>query len=722
MNLFSISSLLIFIFSIFLAGFTFLKNRQKIGKLWVLFCLLASIWGIGGYKFSTATTYDEAFFWWQIAYICVILSPVIYVHFIFAFFALRKKFFLRIFYILAFFFLALDLFVPRLFLPRLRFVFDQFWFLDWFSTYNSLYLLFYLTFYWFLLGYGFFLLIANFKKTSGVRRQQIRYFILASMFGWGGVEPIFFPIFRIDIYPYTNFFTAFYPLIITYAIIKYHLMDIRVAITRTGIFLTLYTLVLGVPFYIGYKTHSWVLSTSLAVILATIGPVVYRILQKKAEDILLAQQRHYQKLLLQAAGGMVREHNLKRLFRLIVHIVKKAVGIEFACIYGHNSEKKTYELMAVRDSRYSVSQHIVSENAEVIKYIKEKSSPFIPEEAPPDMRKDLENIIGSSFGLIVPSVIEKDLLGFLVLGDKFNKSTYTQDDINVFNILSHQASLAIENCLFFEEFKKAQNRIFEAEKLASIGGMADGLAHQIKNRLNYFSVASGELKMEIEDLAKKCPQIINDSHLKESYDYILQIADSLLENVRRTDQVIKGILNYSRTQEKDTYFGFFSLKEIIDLSLGLLKIKHKEASFSLKEEIFCDNIYGIKSQMSEVIYNLLDNAYEACYQKKSLLSLEERKKYSFQIAISSSQKESSYIITVSDNGIGIEEEDKLKIFAPFFTTKSSFKPVEGVKSGTGIGMYIVKRLIEENHRGEIWFESEYMKGTTFYIKLPFKSS
>ena len=107
------------------------------------------------------------------------------------------------------------------------------------------------------------------------------------------------PTFGIDIYPYSNLLLAFYPFIIAYAIIKYRLMDIKVAITRVGVFLVVYPLTLGLPFYLGYQTKSWVLTTSFAAFFGALGPLIYRLLRRKAEDFLLAQQRHYQHVLLQ---------------------------------------------------------------------------------------------------------------------------------------------------------------------------------------------------------------------------------------------------------------------------------------------------------------------------------------------------------------------------------------------------------------------------------------
>ncbi|MCM8774499.1 MAG: ATP-binding protein, partial [Candidatus Omnitrophica bacterium] len=138
------------------------------------------------------------------------------------------------------------------------------------------------------------------------------------------------------------------------------------------------------------------------------------------------------------------------------------------------------------------------------------------------------------------------------------------------------------------------------------------------------------------------------------------------------------------------------------------------------EDIRVDNLYGIKVQITEVLYNLLDNAYEAIEAKYEGLKEEEKANYKGKIKIIVNGQIRGVIIEIRDNGIGIKGEDKLKIFAPFFTTKSSYKPLSKIKSGTGIGMYVAKRLIEESHKGRIWFESEYNKGTTFYIELPKK--
>jgi signal transduction histidine kinase len=187
---------------------------------------------------------------------------------------------------------------------------------------------------------------------------------------------------------------------------------------------------------------------------------------------------------------------------------------------------------------------------------------------------------------------------------------------------------------------------------------------------------------------------------------------------------LRGILNFARTEEKDIGFTEFSLTEIINNALDMLAVKHKLAGFPLEIDMgTCDLIFGVKAQIMEAVYNIIDNGHEACQEKAAKLRHEAEEKgeegvitgYSPNIKFTHIEKDFTDVLIIEDNGIGIKETDKRKIFAPFFTTKSSYK------SGSGIGAYVVKRMVEENHKGKIRFDSEYLKGTKFTIELPKKN-
>jgi signal transduction histidine kinase len=303
----------------------------------------------------------------------------------------------------------------------------------------------------------------------------------------------------------------------------------------------------------------------------------------------------------------------------------------------------------------------------------------------------------------------------MLIGKKLNRSYFTPDDVRTFEILSHQGALAIENCLYVQENKSVQERLFQAEKLAFIGGMAEGVAHQIKNRLNHFSLATREMQIELEEMTRMLDGA-STKGLESSMQYLNELGDSLIDNVKRTDAVIQGILNFASMGKDADQFSAIMLADLVHAAADLVKIKHDVEELPL--QIDCgpqSMIYGIRMQMVEVIYNLIDNSYEAIEQKKSyMLGDTERGAFEPSIRVRLLENNGASIIEISDNGAGIKEEDRRKLFAPYFTTKSSYK----IKSESGIGLYVAQRMIEETHRGRIWFESEYRKGTKFTIKIP----
>ena len=127
-----------------------------------------------------------------------------------------------------------------------------------------------------------------------------------------------------------------------------------------------------------------------------------------------------------------------------------------------------------------------------------------------------------------------------------------------------------------------------------------------------------------------------------------------------------------------------------------------------------DEIYGIKSQIQRIFFNCLDNAYEAILEKQNYIrkSAINIKDYRPNITIELKYIYKNAKIYIHDNGIGIKDENKKKIFSAFFTTKLS------EEKNSGMGLYTVKQMITENHKGDIQFRSKYGYGTTFLITLP----
>ncbi|RKY35216.1 MAG: hypothetical protein DRP69_02310 [Candidatus Duberdicusella sinuisediminis] len=713
---FQISCLINAISTFSIGSFVFWRNRRNVINLtFFLLNLVTAIWSVGMFIEITSTTKEGAFWTAKIFYFAVFFIPVFYSHFILSLFNLYSQYkkFIYLGYGLGILLSILNF--ANLVIIDVHPIPDLF--INYFAKPGPFY-----HFFLFIFGiYAFIPNLAIFKHYRALKpysQNQYKYIFAASLLAFMGGSTSYLPVFNIKFYPYPNFLVSLYPLIIAYAIIKHRLMDIKVAITRAGIFAFVYSLVLGIPFIIGYLTKSWILPTAIMFFLATLGPLIYTHLRKKAEDLILAEQKKYQRILLQAAQGMVKVKDLKHLINLMVHIVTKAVRVDKAAVFRLDKEKNLYQLEAYRDREQFKKEEPLSPDHSLIKHLLATKEPLLLEEIPFIVKGRLSQEEISSFFkehnfcLVVPSFTETTLLGFLALGSKPNNQVFTPDDINVFKILAQQASLAIENCQFIEEFQKTQEKIFRADKLATVGAMAEGVSHQMNNRLQVFAAIAGDLKDLVASTLKNNPNL--EGKLKEDLQYCLKSLEKMEKNVTHSAQVIRGILNYART-EKDSSFRFLDIKEVIDIAVDLLGVKHNLKGFKLqiKASLNLPKVYGSNAQLSEAIFNLIDNAYEAIEDKETYYEVKDiPDQIEKQIIIEIEPLKNSLLIKIKDTGIGIKEENKPKIFVPFYTTKSS------AKSGTGLGMYVVKRIIEENHKGKIWFESKYLQGTTFYVELP----
>ena len=181
-------------------------------------------------------------------------------------------------------------------------------------------------------------------------------------------------------------------------------------------------------------------------------------------------------------------------------------------------------------------------------------------------------------------------------------------------------------------------------------------------------------------------------------------------NVRQGGEVVSGLLKYSRKSEEGKTD--VDLDKLVKAALDMtqFKIKPGEMTVVCNYNGALPKIYGSFTQLQEVFFNLIDNAYDAMMQRKQEL---REPGFAPTIKISAVDGHAAGMrIEVEDNGIGIKEDDRDKLFTPFFTTKLSSR------KGTGLGLYVIQRLIEENHKGEVRYESKYGEGTRFFITLP----
>lgn len=718
MNPFVLSGLFISISSAMMGIFVYLKNPKNIiNQVWLLLAFSIAIWGFGAYKIGLTKELVSALFWWKITYIGIIFIPILFLHFVYIYLGKKNKSGILCAYILGIFFIITN-FTGHL-VRNVNWVFNSFYY----PAYPPTFLYIVFIFFWcFLVIYTHIILFVSFKRADGIRKNQIKYFFLATVVGYIGGGTSFLPKLGINLYPYGNFTVPLYPLIMSYAILRYRLMDIKLAITRTGVFVFVYTLVLGLPFFVGAKyrwslkimfgEHWWMVPLGLMGVLATFGPYFYIYLQRKAEGRLLKEQRLYQQTLKQASAGMTRIRSLRKLLNLIAHIVTSTVKISYIAVYLYDEQSNEYVLHVSRDKgRVSVAK-ISADNFLVLWLIRNRDILIYDEvkrrfqdtnfEGYRHLEEEMKALTAA---VIIPSFLEDKFMGFFVLGDKLSGQIYTTDDLNVFQVLASQAALAIENAKFYEEAKEMQEQISQAEKMATIGTMADGLSHQLNNRFYALSLIAGNTidTIKMTDASKCTPEIQDMIH------EINHALGRIQVNVMQGGEVVRGLLKYSR--KGDVGFEALELNAIITNTIEMVQFKVRLSEIDIVRDFGeLPKIKGNMSQLEEVFFNFIDNSYDSIVERRTILKEEG---YRGRITISARQKNEEILeIIVEDNGMGVKTEDAKKVFTPFFTTKTSSR------KGTGLGLYVIKRIITDMHKGKINFESDHKVGTRFIVELP----
>ncbi|HEU4791124.1 MAG TPA: ATP-binding protein [Flavobacterium sp.] len=264
------------------------------------------------------------------------------------------------------------------------------------------------------------------------------------------------------------------------------------------------------------------------------------------------------------------------------------------------------------------------------------------------------------------------------------------------------------------ELKNTQNQLIQSEKMASLGELTAGIAHEIQNPLNFvnnFSEVSNELIKEIQEERSKSNGEKNEELVGEILDDISKNLEKINYHGKRADGIVKGMLQHSRIssgQKEPTNINKLA-DEYLRLAYYGLRAKDKSFNADLVTD-FDENLPKINVLTQEIgraLLNLFTNAFYATHQKKKKLG----ETYKPMVSLKTVLNDNGIEITVKDNGVGIPEAIKDKIMQPFFTTKPTGE-------GTGLGLSLSYDIVVKAHSGTIKIESEEGEGATFIVLLP----
>ncbi len=265
--------------------------------------------------------------------------------------------------------------------------------------------------------------------------------------------------------------------------------------------------------------------------------------------------------------------------------------------------------------------------------------------------------------------------------------------------------------------KSTQSQLVQSEKMASLGELTAGIAHEIQNPLNFvnnFSEVSNELIDEMKAELDKG----EIEEAKAIATNIQQNLSKIAHHGKRADSIVKGMLQHSRssTGQKELTDINALCDEYLRLSYHGLRAKDKQ--FQAKYETVFDPalqaVPVMAQEIGRVVLNLINNAFYAVHERqKQLLAVGKSESYMPKVLITTRLVDEMVSIEVKDNGNGIPAAIREKIFQPFFTTKP-------VGEGTGLGLSLSYDIITKGHGGKLTVESEEGLGTSFRILLPIR--
>ena len=540
-NPFSIPPFIVALMLLFLGTLVFLKGiKRKLNVAFFLFCLSACGWLLGYTLMYNQQQEIPALFWSRVGFSFIVLIPVFGFRFAAIFVEKSYPLLFKFLYLIAIVGVCLG-WTPFVY----KGVHAYFW--GFYPVAGEAYILFLLMF-GALFAFSLYLLWMRIREMTSkgdfIKVQQSKYILIAFLFGLTGAIDYVVK-YNIEVYPWGYISALLLIGTIAYAIVRYRLMDIRVAVASTGIFLVVYFVALGVPFQL-YRTGEHFLALVMAVILATVAPFIYSRLKNEAEKEILKGELDYQKAL----------------------------------------------------------------------------------------------------------------------------------------------TLSI------------QQQLIESEKMATIGFLVGGLAHQLKNRftsLVFFSDFASRKVAQHRDV------VFPGADCDETLSYLGKIADG----VHSSKEVVNGVLNYTSDREVKSEI---SMKDLVAATIDLIEFKIPAGSV-IFENAIGDEVGLVKgnfAQLQEVFFNIIDNAYFAMMEKKKA---GQESGYAPRIEFTASTESGVLQIKIKDNGMGIKPENMRKLFTPFFTTKAKSK------EGTGLGLYVIRKIIEDNHGGKVEMRSVYGQGTEMVLRL-----
>ncbi|MBI4352451.1 MAG: GAF domain-containing protein [Candidatus Omnitrophica bacterium] len=703
MNVFVLSSAVAFLASLFMAVFVVLKGRRSPQqRTFIPIVLLAGTWCLFPLAASVARSPKEALFWTKCVYVTALFTGPAFLAFGLSLAGEKKK--LLGVDLVSISYFAAVLFLPLLFSPLL--IKEVVRFKPYFALLpGPLYPVFIL-FFASTCSYSFYRLFMVFWSLKGQRRNQIKYVFIAYFLAFLSAVIHFGSAYGLkEVIPHDLLIVACVALL-AYVILKYRLLDIRVAALRTAVFFLVYVPILAFPFWLGnsfrdywegfWPVRWWIVPAGLEMFLAPLGLYVYLKIKKRAEDILLREERRYQELLILLSDEMLKILNLKKLLRLIVGIVVRQVKLAYGALYLFEEEAKLYRREVLKEEAETSLPETFEPGDPLVAYLKLVKTSVVFDELKRLVEEGRASYLATvtrrlarlKAGVAAPIFSKKNLLGFLVLGPKVSEEMFTQEDLKTFDTLTHQLAIAIQNA-------RLHRKQVDIETLEGITQLYSSIGHEFGNALHIVSLGLGILKAQVEG------GLLPKEELQKALN---QIEENTVRGVTITQD---GKAYQLKSELKDLQS--FSPNELVQKAAGVIQERfQKHPAIRLCLDV-PENLASIQGHatLPLLFQALLSSSYWSVVQDE---------KGEVRLSLKEDKERKVLEITLSDTGFSLLS----RLEGPHKAQGGRFFPIRAPHGG--LYFFLIKKIVQE-HGGSLKILDNPQsqtpdRGSVFLIRLP----
>ncbi|MFA6252176.1 MAG: ATP-binding protein [Candidatus Paceibacterota bacterium] len=722
MDFYAISALINAVTSLTLGCFVFFKNKKNTTNVtFVLMSLSVFFWSVFYFLWQISDIYTVALKYTRLLSIGSTFIPLFYLRWVLSFLEINDK---KSNYVLLFGYSITIIFSIFSFSPIFVRDVEPTLFFKYWPKAGFLYTTYLIASYIGLFGYGILQLFQKYYKTKGLKHYQIQYILIGTIFGFLGGITNFFLWYDILIPPIGNVIISLYVFILFYAMIKFRLMDVRIMARKVFIYVIISAFAYSFFYFLIWFYNSFfggvftIGSYAFGLLVAPFFVLAFynanKITRNIADKYLFSSLYNFQETINKLTEELTNHIDLNIITSLIVTTIKDTFKIDEANIYLVNNKTLPLSYKLTNSAGASKTKTITIKNNHLIDYlsknqkilVSDELSFFIEEEENIENEKKykelLEYMQSIKASLLLPLIANKKMIGIITLSSKKSKDPYTKEDLDLLSILSRQASIATENARQYKQIKifgkTLEQKVYDQTKdirrknqyLEELLAMKSDFLRVVSHQLNTpLSIIRGYFSMMKEgDYQPKKALPIIEAGL---YRIINTVAD-FCDAYKLEGEKMETTPNRADIET--------IVKSVIKEKIGYVKEKGLKLKVippkSNLPDVWCD-----QEKISRAIASIIENAIS--YTKKGL------------IEISFKTVQDMLEIAVKDEGCGITREDKEKVFQKFSrgTKAPSIHP-----DGSGLGLYIAKKIAEGNG-GDITYESKgENKGTTFRLTVP----